>query len=563
MNIFDWLVLILTLLGITIYGIYKGSSKQNLEGYLLGSRQMPWYAVMFSVITTQASAITFLSAPGQAYTDGIRFVQFYLGMPLAMIVICIYFLPRYHTLNVYTAYQYLETRFNVQTRVFTAFLFLLLRGLSAGLTIYAPAIILSSVLGWNIILSNLLMGGLVILYTMSGGSKAVSYTQLQQMIVITLGMLLAGIMVVYHFPDDMSFSEGLFIAGKLDHMNAITTDFNPNDKYNIWSGIIGGFFLALSYFGTDQSQVSRYLSAKNIHQSRIGLLMTGFVKIPMQFLILLIGVLLLAFSQFKPAPITFNEAQLIQAKVKLNGTNRLDSLKIYEQQLNEIYYKKSSLAHALLAHKEDQNLIHQLKLINAEEKNLQSSGKKIIQAALPDQDANDTNYIFINFVMHYLPHGIIGLLIAMIFCASWSSTASELNALASTVIIDIYRRLFNKDETDAHYLGASKIATLLWGLFAIAVAMFASAAGSLIEAVNIMGSLFYGTILGVFLTGFFLKKVKGRSVLLAAIVSELMVITAFIFNLTAFLWLNLLGCVMVMLLALLFQIFDKQKTTES
>jgi SSS family transporter len=557
MSNLDWIVLIGTLLFVTIYGIYKSRQQQNLESYLLGDKSLPWYQVMFSVVATQASAITFLSAPGQAYTDGMRFVQFYFGMPLAMIVVAAIFLPRYNNLNVFTAYEFLEKRFNVQTRVLAAFLFLLLRGLSSGLTIYAPALILSSLLGWNIFFANIMMGGLVILYTVSGGSKAVAVTQFQQMIIVSLGMLIAGILVVQLLPAEVGFLDALTISGSLGKLNTIATTFDFNDKYNVWSGLLGGFFLSLSYFGTDQSQVSRYLSGKSLSQSKIGLLMTGFVKIPMQFLILLIGALLVAFYQFTPAPLFFNQSLLNKAKQTEQGI----AIAALETQQLQIAEQKKTVAYKVLNEPKSEPTIAQLNQLNEQEKTLRAETKTIIKQAIPLADTNDTNYIFLDFVMRYLPQGLIGLLIAVIFCASWSSTSSELNALASTTIVDVYKRLINKNATDKQYVTASRITTFLWGLFAIGVAQFASALGSLIEAVNVLGSLFYGTILGIFLTAFFLKRVKGNAVFIAAIISETIIIAMYVFDVTAFLWLNLIGCGLVMGIATLLNEILKEENT--
>lgn len=559
MSWIDWLVLSSTLLTIIIYGIYRSSGQKNIEGYLLGNQSMPWYSVLFSVMATQASAITFLSAPGQAFTDGMRFVQFYFGLPLAMIVISIFFLPRFHSLKVYTAYEFLENRFDLKTRIFTAVLFLLQRGMAAGLTIYAPAIILSSLLGWNIYLTNLIMGGLVITYTVAGGTKAVSYTQMQQMMVIIIGMFLAGFMVVKLMPEKVGFIDALHIAGKMERLNVITFNVDWNDRYNIWSGLIGGFFLALSYFGTDQSQVGRYLSGKSVAQSRLALLMNGMVKIPMQFLILLIGALLFVFYQFTPSPLFFNDAQVQKVKSSELAENYIS----VEEKYNSLSDIKSATAFNLLQAIEENNeqkiksYQEQLKAINLQQKEIRNEGITIIKQADSNADINDTNYIFLNFVINYLPAGLIGLLIAVIFSASWSSTASELNALASTSIVDIYKRSFNKNASDAHYLKASKTATVIWGILAIAVAMFANKLGSLIEAVNILGSLFYGTILGVFLVAFFFKKVQGTAVFYAAILTEIFVIVMFMFDSVAFLWLNLIGCLMVVIISSLFSYFFK------
>jgi len=555
MAVADWFVLCATLLIIIIYGIYKSYGQKDLDGYFLGNRSLPWYHVMFSVITTQASAITFISAPGQGFTDGMRFIQFYFGMPLALIVVSAYFMPRFRNLNIFTAYQYLETRFDVKTRALTAMLFLVQRGLAAGLTIYAPAIILSTLLGWNIYITNIVMGSLVILYTVAGGTKAVSYTQLQQMFVITIGMFIAGYMVVYLLPEEIGFWDALHISGKLGKLNALTTEVNFNDKYNIWSGLIGGFFLALSYFGTDQSQVGRYLSGKSMNESRRGLLLTGAVKIPMQFFILLIGALLVAFYHFYPTPLFHNTPELEKA---MSGEYALSFEALSGQQkLIDINKQNAAkqLVHALkiedVQGETEAGLL--LQNLQLQEKALRSKTIHLLKKSNARADLNDTNYIFLNFVLKYLPAGLIGLLIAVIFSASWSSTASELNALSSTSVVDLYKRLIKSNESEGHYLISSKILTVVWGLIAIGVAMFANTLGSMIEAVNVLGSLFYGTVLGIFLTAFFLKYVQGSAVFYAAIISEIIVLCIFIFDGMAFLWLNALGCAMVMLLSVLIQ----------
>jgi SSS family transporter len=540
---------------IVIYGVYQNRKHHNLDGYLLGNQSLPWYRVGFSVMATQASAITFLSAPGLAYTDGMRFVQFYFGLPLAMIFICIFFLPVYHKLKVYTAYEFLEQRFDLKTRSLTALLFLSQRGLAAGLTIYAPSIVLSSLLGWNIYLTNIFMGGLVITYTISGGSKAVSTTQLQQLLIIFIGMFIAGWMAVAMLPAGIGFSDALMVAGKMGKTNVITTNFDLNDRYNIWSGVIGGFFLALSYFGTDQSQVGRYLTGKSVSQSRIGLLMNGMLKIPMQFLILMIGALVFTFYQFNPSPIFFNDkvVEKVLASEKANQFSEISN------QYNALAEEKNKNAFALIEGIKNNNEVAageaQNKLLAANEKGkvLRTEAVAIIKEATPAADINDTNYIFLTFVLNYLPHGLIGLLIAVVFCASWNSTTAELNALASTTIVDIYKRSVKTDGSEKHYVAASKWATLLWGIFAICVAQLANQLGSLIEAVNILGSLFYGNILGIFLTAFFLKKVTGTSVFMAAIITELIIITIYATDTVAFLWLNLIGCFVVMLLATIIQ----------
>lgn len=552
MHLLDWVVLVATLFAIVAYGIYKSRGSKNMSDYFLGSKEMPWYLVMFSVITTQASAITFISAPGQAFTDGMRFVQFYFGMPIAMLVVSYVFMPMFRKANVYTAYQFLENRFDVKTRAFTAFLFLLQRGLSAGLTIYAPALILSSLLGWNIWIANAVMGGLVILYTVSGGAKAVAYTQFQQMLIITTGMFLAGFMVVKLLPDDVGFFDAIAIADAVGNMNTITTNFDFNDKYNVWSGLIGGFFLSLAYFGTDQSQVGRYLTAKSESESRKGLLSTALVKIPMQYAILLIGALLVGFYHFHSAPVFFNEATVQNMK----HTAAADEFNAMEGKLLNIEKKKKEAAYAYLRTEnasEKEQFKTTLNELKQDELNLREETKTLIKTTTPGADTSDVNYIFLNFVLRYLPAGLIGLLIAVIFCASWSSTASELNALSSTSVVDLYKRLMITDQSENHYVMMSKVLTVFWGLIAIGVAQFASALGSMIEAVNVLGSLFYGTVLGVFVVAFFVKYIRGSAVFFAAVIAEIVVIILYQIEATAFLWLNMIGCLLVVGLGVIFQ----------
>lgn len=534
MSRIDWIILAITLCGIIIYGIYKSRTTKNLDGYFLSNRTMPWYLVLLSIMGTQASAITFLSAPGQAYTDGMRFVQYYFGLPLAMIVICIVFVPIFRNLKVYTAYEFLEERFDVKTRTFTSFLFQLSRGLSTGISIYAPSLILSSLLGWNIYWTNMIMGGLLIIYTVSGGARAVAHTQKLQLIIIITGMIIAGYMVVHLMPAGIGFHEALNIGGKSGKMNVITSGITTNgfdwkDKYNIWSGIIGGFFLALSYFGTDQSQVGRYLTAKDNRESKIGLLINGLVKVPMQFLILMIGVLVFSFYHYNKAPIYFNDTQIEEAKL----TIKKDSLENLEKQ------------YAVVASDN-----------NVEKSAIKKQYKDVLKRALPDEDVNDTNYIFLRFVIDYLPKGLIGLLIAVIFLAAWGSIAAALNALASCTVVDIHKKFINKELTPKMDYRISKLYTLCWGLFCIAVAEFASNLGnSLIETVNILGSLFYGVILGIFLVAFWIKQIKGHAVFYSAIISELLVIAIYKADIISFLWLNVIGAVLVITTGAVFQIF--------
>lgn len=555
MSIIDWIVLLSTLLLIVLYGVWKSRGAKNIEGYLLADRQLPWYHVGLSVMATQASAITFLSAPGQAYSDGLRFVQFYFGLPLAMVVLCITFIPIFHKLNVYTAYEFLEKRFDNKTRTLTAFLFLLQRGLSTGITIYAPAIVLSSILHVSISYTILFNGFLVIIYTVYGGTKAVSYTQLLQMSIIFGGLFLAAFMVVHLLPENVGFIDALHIAGKMEKLNAIDTTFDLNNRYNIWSGIIGGFFLQLSYFGTDQSQVGRYLTGSSITQSRLGLVMNGLVKIPMQFFILLIGTLVFAFYQFYQPPVFFNKVEL----EKVKNSSYTQEYREIENAYVVLHTEKKQAVEELVSiiqRKEEEKvpeLKERLASFNKEDKEIREELKALMLKNDPKADTNDTNYVFLHFVTEQLPVGVIGLLIAIIFLASMGSTASGLNSLASTTVVDFYKRIFKKSESDKQYLAASRWSTVAWGVFCVIVALYASKLGNLIEAVNILGSLFYGTILGIFLVAFYLKRVSGTAVFVAALIAESFIVYAWMVDLTAFLWLNVIGCLAVMIFAIIIQ----------
>jgi SSS family transporter len=561
MSLLDWFVLVGSLVFIASYGIYKSRGQKNIQDYLKGDNSMPWFMVGLSIMATQASAITFLSGPGQAYTDGMRFVQYYFGLPLAMIILSVAFLPIYHKLKVYTAYEFLETRFDLKTRVLTSFLFLTQRGLASGLTLYAPALILSALLGWNIYWTNLFIGGIVIVYTVAGGSKAVSYTHLQQMSIIFIGMFLAGFMIVKLLPPDVSMIDATKIAGKLGKMNIIDLEFDMSNKYNLWSGLIGGMFLALSYFGTDQSQVSRYISAKDLKESRMGLLMNGIIKVPMQFAILFIGVLLFVFYQFNQSPLFFNNNEIEQLK----NTPLANELVVLENQHQALFEKRKqeiSLLNASIK-SENETAISEhtntIKSLIKEEDKVRADLSSLMEKRSDKSETNDTNYVFLRFVLDYLPHGLIGLLIAVIFAASMQSKSAELNSLASSSVVDIYKRMFNKNASDEHYLWVSKLGTALWGLYAVGVAMFANKLGSLIEAVNVLGSLFYGSILGVFLTAFFLKKVLGHAVFYAALIAESIVLCMYFFTDITFLWFNFIGAFLVMIFGILLQIFIKQK----
>lgn len=573
MSQLDWIILVVTLLSIIAYGLYKSRTSHNLEGYFLSNRSMPWGLVLLSIMGTQASAITFLSAPGQAYTDGMRFVQYYFGLPLAMVVICIFFVPIFCKLKVYTAYEYLENRFDGKTRTLTSFLFLLQRGLSTGISVFAPSIILSSLFDWNIYYTNIFMGGLLIIYTMSGGAKAVAYTQQLQLIIIFAGMFLAGYMVVNMLPANVSFADALEVSGKMGKLNVITTGFengkfNWSDQYNLLSGLVGGFFLALSYFGTDQSQVGRYLTAKSLRESRLGLLMNGLVKVPMQFAILLIGALVFTFYQFNKAPIFFNELQV----KKLEQSVYKDSFAVVQQEYNRLAAEKQQMVVAYTAasdnndkQSEEQSL-SVLQSLQKRSDSLRGKVKSWLNTKEVGGDGNDTNYIFLRFVVDHLPAGLVGLLIAIIFLASWGSIAAAINSLSSSTMVDFHRRFSQKKASGEDEYKLSKWYTLAWGIFCIIVAMFTYNIGnSLIEAVNVLGSLFYGVILGVFLVAFFMKNIRnGHVVFWGAILAELLVLSVFILTKAGifkmgFLWLNPIGAFGVIFFSLLLNKLITQK----
>jgi len=559
---FDWFVLIGTLVFIVSYGTWKSRGSKNIDEYLLADRSMRWYMILFSMMATQASAITFLSAPGQAYVDGMRFVQFYFGLPIAMVILSVTAVPIYHRLKVYTAYEYLENRFDIKTRSLAALLFLTQRGLAAGLTIFAPALILSVLLGWNLHITILIIGVLVMIYTVSGGTKAVSWTHFQQMLVIFVGMIIALFMILRLLPQDVSFVDALHVAGKMGKLNAIDFEFDLNNRYNIWSGILGGLFLQLSYFGTDQSQVQRYLTGSSVAESRLGLLMNGIVKIPMQFFILFIGAMVFVFYQFQTPPMHFNSVETTKVKQSQYAEQYNELEEEYFDVVQDKNFQIKNLVESFHSEEQEQTSEIQTKLDNLREQELEirDQAKEIIVQNNPKADPKDTNYIFLTFVTNFLPIGVVGLILAMIFSASMSSTSAELNALASTTVIDIYKRMIKKDGSDKHYLMVSKIATLGWGIYAILLAETASRLGSLIEAVNILGSLFYGSILGIFLVAFYLKKIKGTATFIAALIAEAIVFCCFLFTNISFLWYNVIGPLSVVFIAIILNIiFDKKQ----
>ena len=570
MQLFDWIILIVTLLFIVSYGVWKTNDSKNVQDYILGNNETPWHVVGLSVMATQASAITFLSTPGQAYHDGMGFVQFYFGLPIAMVIVSLTFIPIYHKYKVYTAYEYLGKRFDTRTRSLAAFLFLFQRGLGTGLTIYAPAIILSGLLGWNINYLNIIIGLLVIIYTVTGGTKAVNVTQKQQMFVILLGMLITFFWILYYLPNDMSFSNAMHIAGANDKMNIVNFSLDPEEKYTFWSGITGGFFLALAYFGTDQSQVGRYLSGKTVKESQMGLLMNGLLKVPMQFFILLTGVLVFVFFQFNSVPLNFNpnnkiivenspfkkEYHALEKKLEQVSEDKKVINLLYIDQLNQDY--------------DNPILRKEMIALSDKEKDLRDRAKEIITKADSHSETNDKDYVFFHFILNYLPKGLIGLLLAVIISAAMSSTASGLNALASTTTIDIYKRNLKDEKSDKHYLNASKLFTLFWGIVAILFACIGTLFENLIQLVNIIGSIFYGTVLGIFLVGIYSKRIQSDAIFYSAVFSQITIFIIYYFTIyiypsgeekLGYLWLNFIGATLTIVLAWLLErlVFKNQK----
>ena len=555
LHLVDWIILSVTLISIVSYGTYVTRKNANVTDYIKGGSDSKWWTIGLSVMATQASAITFLSTPGQAFHSGMGFVQFYFGLPIAMIIICVVFIPIYHKLKVYTAYEFLEGRFDLKTRSLAAILFLIQRGLAAGITIFAPAIILSAVLGWDLLTLNIIIGFLVIIYTVSGGTKAVNVTQKQQMIIIFIGMLIAFFMIMSQLPENITFTNALEIAGASNKMEVLDFSFDLSNRYTVWTGILGGTFLMLSYFGTDQSQVQRYLSGKSVRESQLGLIFNGLLKVPMQFFILLIGVMVFVFYQFNASPLNFNPTvnDAIASSEYVEEYRQLETEHIAIENT-----KKAIFADGFqLIEKE------QIQALNERDLELKVASKAIVKKVDAAIEANDKDYVFIHFIINNLPRGLIGLLLAVILSAAMSSTASELNALASTTAIDLYKRNVKGDRSDAHYVTASKWFTLLWGIIAISVACVANLFDNLIQLVNIIGSIFYGNVLGIFLLAFFFKKVNGSAVFRAAVITQILICAIYyfgIYNLEAqglnpiisYLWLNFIGCILVSFFSLLF-----------
>jgi|TARA_R100000479_G_scaffold130736_1_gene68769 Na+/proline symporter len=557
----DWIVLLGTLAFIVLYGTWKTRKNRNVNDYLKGGSDANWWTIGLSVMATQASAITFLSTPGQAFHDGMGFVQFYFGLPIAMVIICLVFIPIYHRLKVYTAYEYLETRFDLKTRTLTAILFLIQRGLAAGITIFAPAIILSAVLGWNLSYLTIGIGALVIIYTVSGGTKAVSVTQKQQMAIIFAGMFIAFLLILNYLPLDISFTNALEIAGANGKLDVLDFSFDFDNRYTFWSGIIGGTFLALSYFGTDQSQVQRYLSGRSLKQSQMGLIMNGLLKVPMQFFILLVGVMVFVFYQFNASPLHFNPAA-VNDVMQSEYAEEYQALQAEKQSLDKQLNSKQLTYSATQDATEKEILLEEIQIINITEDELRQQSRDLIEKANPEAETNDKDYVFIHFILNNLPRGLIGLLLAVILSAAMSSTASELNALGSTTTIDLYKRN-TPGKNEKHYMHASKWFTLLWGIIAIGVASVANLFENLIELVNIIGSIFYGNVLGIFLLAFFIKFVHSRATFIAALITQAIIIYIWWIDLMPYLWLNLVGCALVMGIAALLQVVLPGKNEEN
>ena len=538
----DWIILISTILFIVIYGAYKTRKNKNIQSFLKGNNTSNWFTIGISVMATQASAITFLSTPGQAYYDGMGFLQFYLGLPLAMIIICMFFVPLYHKLKVYTAYEFLENRFDRKTRTLGAILFLIQRGLAAGITIFAPSIILSTVLGIDLKILNFLVGFLVIVYTVTGGTKAVNITQKQQMFVIFLGLFFVFFFLIERYPENLTVSKFLEYSRSSEKFKILDFSIDPNNRYTFWSGITGGLFLALSYFGTDQSQVQRYISGKSVKEIRLGLIFNGIFKIPMQFFILLLGVMVFVFFEFNKSPVNYNP-QVISYAQKNYSSDFNKILNEYE----DLTFEKRKLQQGFLSN--DGDFPIQLNSIQKKEKELRTNVKELVSTNNNSIEENDKDYVFLHFILNYLPKGLIGLLIAVIICAAMSSTASELNALAATTTIDLYKRNHQIKKSERHYLSASKFFTVMWGIIAIVFASFGTLFENLIQLVNIIGSIFYGTILGIFLVAFFFKKITSNSVFWSACLSQAIIFIIFFTTDISYLWLNFIGAFITVVLS--------------
>jgi len=568
MSVLDWIILCSTLLLIVVYGVWKTKGNKSVDDYVRGGSDAKWWTIGLSVMATQASAITFLSTPGQAFHDGMGFVQFYFGLPFAMIVICLVFVPLYHKMNIYTAYEFLEGRFDLKTRTLAALLFLLQRGIAAGITIFAPSIILSAVLGWDLKTLNVIIGTLVIIYTVSGGTKAVSVTQKQQMFLIMVGMVTTFFYILEYLPADITFKKALKIADASGKLDVLDFSFNTKRRYTFWSGITGGFFLALAYFGTDQSQVQRYLTGKSVRESQLGLLFNALFKIPMQFFILLVGVMVFVFYQYNPAPLNFNPAatQTVMSSKFAKEYQDLQEQQTVLETKKRIAQNNLSTALNLNEYAAIEQATLRITHINKQDQDNRSKAKSLITKSNSLVETNDKDYVFIHFILNNLPKGIIGLLLAVILSAAMSSTASELNALGTITALDLYKRNISSTKTEKHYVSASRWFTLIWGVIAIIIACVANLFDNLIQLVNIIGSIFYGNILGIFLAAFFFKYIKGNAVFIAAVITQISICLIYYYFIYSYpsgeeklgyLWLNFIGSVLVISLAFLVEVFSR------
>ncbi len=550
MRTIDWIVLVGSLVSIVAYGLYRSRGSNTVDRYLLAGKTMPWYAMALSIMATQASAITFISTTGQSYVDGMRFVQAYFGLPIAMVIICATVVPVFHKAKVYTAYEYLEQRFDSKTRALASFIFLMQRGLSAGLTIYAPAIVLSIILGWPERLTTMIMGATVVTYTVLGGIKAVTWSDVQQMGIIFFGLVVALVTVIVLLPGPVSFGDAMYLAGAAGRLNAVTTDFNWNDRFNIWSGLFGSTFLFLSYFGCDQSQVQRYLTGRSVAESRISLLFNAIAKIPMQFFILFIGAMVFVFYLFTQPPVLFQQSEL-------NRIRRTAAFQPLEAEYNAAFAHRSQTAMALAAaHRAgdagaESRLEREYRSAQHDLDRVRADAAELVEHSGGPNTFSDTNYIFLSFVTNYLPAGMVGLIIAVVFAATMSASSGEINSLATVTVVDIYRRYIRREATDHHYLAASRWSTLFWGAYAVAFAGWGKKPDSLIVAVNVVGSLFYGTLLGCFVVAFGLRRVGGTAVFVGMLVGEAVVLVTYFYTNVSYLWFNVIGCVVVIAVALI------------
>ena len=540
MTTLDWVVMFAWLAILVSYGLWRGRGSDTVNQFLLAGKTMPWYAMGLSIMATQASAITFISTPGQSFIDGMRFVQFYFGLPVAMVILSATAVPIFHRAKVYTAYEYLEKRFDAKTRALVTAIFLIERGLAGGVALAAPAIVLSVILGWPFRVTTLVMGGLIILYTTSGGIKAVTWADVQQMAVILAALVLALVIAIALLPSDVSFMDAVRLAGAAGKLNAVDLHFDWNDQYNLWTGLIGAAFLMLAYFGTDQSQVQRYLTGRSIGQSRLSLLFNAAAKVPMQFFILFIGAMVFVFFLFERPPLYFQPVEM----------KRLQAMPEYpalEARHNQAFDHREVAARHI---KDARNRAARAAAI-VEFRAAQNEMDAAHNAARKLAGESDTNYIFITFITHYLPRGVVGLVLGVIFTAAMSSSAGEINSLATVSVVDIYSRHFKRDAPDHHYLMASRVATVFWGVYAIGfAALFGHGFGALIEAVNKVGSYFYGGMLGVFVLAFFVKRVGGSAAFFGVLAGEGAIFCAAMFTSLAYLWYTVVGCLVAIAVAL-------------